>query len=53
MAAMAAQLVPCSPSVPLSSTGDTGKGKLFWELGKGPALTLLSMEGFHQEQVQP
>lgn len=52
MAAMAAQLVPCSSSVPPSTHRGTGKGKLFWELGKGPALTLLSMEGFHLEQQQ-
>lgn len=42
---MAAQLVPCSPSVPPPLTGGTGKGKLFWELGKGPGLTWLSREG--------
>lgn len=36
---------------PLQSRG-TGKGKLFWELDKGPGLNLLSMEGFHQDQWQ-
>lgn len=49
MAAMAAQLVPSPPSLP-QIAGNTGKGKLFQEVGEGPGLNLLSMKGFHWDQ---